>query len=132
MALPTIPWLTVQDAGEDVVLLTITGGSAAGRSTELWAEVEGAFELAAGGLVVTDMRVVTGFDLGTLGVLGRLAADAVRWRVDFCVLLYPNSPLEQYAHCLGLDRTLPVFPSLPAALAASEAGMTVPGLRRPR
>jgi hypothetical protein len=125
-----LDWLTVNEAGEDAVLVTIEGGSAAGRSYELWAAVQGAFEVAASRLVVIDMRLSTGFDLSTLSALSQLASVAVRWRVDFCALLRPNSPLEQYSRCLGLDRTLPIFPTLPAALAASAAGMTVPGSRR--
>jgi len=122
-------WLTVNETGEDVVLVTIRGGSAAGRSDELWAAAQGAFEVAAGRMVVIDMRMATGFDLSTLSALSELASATVRWRVDFCALLRPNSPLEQYIRCLGLDRTLPIFPSLLEALTASASSTTIPGPR---
>jgi hypothetical protein len=121
-------WLTIGD-GEEVVTVTVTGGVAADRSDELWSATEGALETADSRLVITDMTMATGFDVGTMQALAQLAVSARRRRLDFCSVLRPHSSLEQYARSLDLGTVLPIFHSAREAVAASRVGSLWPALR---
>jgi anti-anti-sigma regulatory factor len=112
----TTPWLTMDEYEDDVVLVRVVGGVAAQRGVDLWSDLEGALERAAGRMVVVDLSRATGFDLYTLDSLARVARASARRHLDFCAVMRPSSPLAQYAHLSGLDRMLPIFESVSAAL----------------
>lgn len=109
--------LHIDEAGDDAVVVTVVGGVAASRGIELWSDLEGALEQAAGRLVVVDLRAVTGFDLYTLDSLMRVGRAAARRHLDICSVMSPSGPLAQYARSCALDELLPIYESVGAALS---------------
>jgi anti-anti-sigma factor len=120
-AAPCSPhWLTVDGSNEDAVLVTVTGGIAADRAADLWAGIEEALEQATGRLVIADLTKVTGFDIGSIDALVRVAKASARRHVDVCILTQPNSAFEHYARCCELARLLPMHECVSTALSSVE------------
>jgi anti-anti-sigma regulatory factor len=116
-------WVTTDDLSDDVVVVTAVGGLAAYRGVELWAELEGALERAAGRLVVADFLAVTGFDVYTIDSLARVARASRRRRLDLCAVMHPSGALGQYARSCRLDTLVPIYDSVPTALAGASADL---------
>ena len=107
-------WLTVEE-DDYVVLVTATGGLAAGRAAELWHCVADALDRADGRLVAVDFERVTAFDERSINEI-RLAAQASISRdLDLCAITRPNSAFDQYLRC-AVKGSLPIFSSLREAL----------------
>lgn len=113
---PAIQSMDTVEVGEDVVLVRAVGGIAGHRADELWSELEGALELAAGRLVVVDLGRVRSFDECSIDVLRAVARACHRRQVDIHLLVGIGSPLERYA--------------LGDGLGAEPANFSPPGRRR--
>lgn len=114
-------WLTTDELGDDAILLRVRGGIAADRAEMLWSAIETALERTDGRRVVVDLTRVTGFDIGSIQELADTARASRRRHADLCAVLEPQSALDQYVRCTGLDHLLPLYRSFTAALPNVEA-----------
>jgi anti-anti-sigma regulatory factor len=107
-------WLAVHD-GDEVVVVTATGGIAAGRAAQLWCVIEEALDRSDGRPVAVDLAKVTAFDEGSLGEVVLVVRASLRRHLDLCVVTGSNTPLGHRLRCLLPERS-PVFSSLHEAL----------------
>jgi ABC-type transporter Mla MlaB component len=99
-------------------LVTVVGDIAADHADELWSTAEQALELAAGGLVIVDLRRVTGSDSGSIAQLAAVARSSARRRRSLCALIEANSSLEYCARLCGLSHLLLIYTSVDEAITA--------------
>lgn len=110
---PDRQWLNTVEVGEDVVVVSAVGGIEGPRATQLWSEVEGALELAAGRLVIIDLSRAQPFDEHSIGALRSVARACHRRQVDIHLVLRTGSPLAQYARDHGLSAQLTTYTRSP-------------------
>ncbi|WP_028933829.1 hypothetical protein [Pseudonocardia spinosispora] len=76
----------------DALVVRVPGGVGPGWPRELWSELEGALEQAAGRLVVADLTWVVGLTGRAVRVLVLVAEAAARRHVAFCAIAPLHSP----------------------------------------
>ena len=109
-------WLSVEQLGEDLLVVTARHGIAAGRAELLWSALEGALERARDRVVVAELSTVTIFDGASIRALWCVARACRRRHAALCAVMGTGTALAQYAHHCGLSGQLRTYSSIPAAL----------------
>jgi anti-anti-sigma regulatory factor len=128
-SLRSYSWLRVHDMGDEAVLITARGNAEARRAYDLWAACEHALETSGGRPVICDVTGVCTFDADTLRALRCAAKAARRLHLDFSAVMIPGAEMEQFAHLVGLERVLPIFPSVARAVSTTAVLDPSPGSR---
>jgi hypothetical protein len=95
-------WLSVDQAGEELVTVLVVGSVAGPRAEGLWSSVEYALEVSDGRNVRVDLTRVTGFDLDAVYAVKDIVRTATRRHDNIQIMLLLGSALEEYAYSCGL------------------------------
>jgi hypothetical protein len=60
-------------------------------------------------------------DVVVVTAMGGLAQASRRRHLDLCAVMHPSGALSEYARSCRLDALLPIYDSLPVALASASA-----------
>jgi hypothetical protein len=116
-------WLqtTWLDWAPDVVVVCAVGSAAEERAEQLWCQLEEAFELAVGCLVIVDLTEVTGFDRHTVRELLGVAQVAARRRDTFRAVARQSGGLAQCLRWCVPGEGLATYGSVAQAVAGFDA-----------